>query len=539
MKAFYCCGVITLLSYAFYDWRKHSVAYKVFLVDDDRYVRKGLINLIDWEGSGFEVCAEADNGEDALEYIQKYNPDLVITDIKMPVLDGLELIKHIVESKKPAPNFIIITGYSDFKYAQRAVKYNVHDFILKPVDKDEIEVTLKKVAVKHTKKLQLDRNRENILVANAFNDLISGELEEKYRHECMNKLNINQTKGMAYIIIEINNISVNTTKTREIISSTIHSEDMNSTALFREHGNNRIGILVKSEEIQQSNGDIFHFLDKLKSQLTHSLKTDVSIYVGRIVNDANDIKETYETAIKNLQFKYLENSDELIIYGKTKKTSVNYIELDQVLYQTLMEQIEENQISKIKYTTDSMFEQFQEKAFAKDAVRTSINRVVHEVVKTIQAMDGDEKNVTSLQKMLNWDNQPRTLKVIKEIFLDFILEAATLLNKMYKEYGTVNIRRIKKYVDNHYRDDLTLKSIANKFFMNPVYMGQLFKKTYGMYYKDYLLQVRIREAKKYLRQTDMKIYQVAKNVGFANSDYFVTQFEKTTGMTPTQYRKKL
>jgi len=516
-----------------------AMAYKVFLVDDDRFVRKGLINLIDWESCGFKVCAEADNGEDALEYIQLNDPDLVITDIKMPVLDGLELIKQTVESKKSPPNFIIITGYSDFKYAQRAVKYSVHDFILKPVDKDEIEETLKKVAEKHTKKLQVDRNRNNILATTAFNELLTGELEEDHRHDCMKKLNINQTTGMAYMIIEVNNVMVNAAKIREVINKTIHGEDLHSPTLFREHGNNRIGILVKSEEIQQFNGNIVQFSEIIKTELMSSLNTDVSIYVGKIVNDPDEIKETYETAVKTLQFKYLEPLENPINYGKTKVSAVNYIELDHGLYHTLMEHIEENQISKIKNSIDKMFEQFQEKAFAKDAVRTSINRVVHEVVKTIQSMDGDEKNIPSLQTMINWDNLPRTLQKIKEIFLEFILEAAILLNQLNKDSGKLNIRRIKKYVDTHYREDLTLKSIANQFFMNPVYMGQLFKKTYGLYFKDYLLQVRISEAKKKLRQTDMRIYQVAENVGFSNSDYFVTQFEKTTGMTPTQYRKKL
>ncbi|MGN7940345.1 response regulator [Virgibacillus sp. 6R] len=515
------------------------MAYKVFLVDDDRFVRKGLINLIDWEGCGFEVCAEADNGEDALEYIQTNHPDLVITDIKMPVLDGLELIKQTVETKKSPPNFIIITGYSDFKYAQRAVKYSVDDFILKPVDKDEIEETLKKVAEKKKRKLQVDRNRNNILATTAFNELLTEELEEAHRHDCMKKLNINQTTGMAYMIIEINNIIVNVAKLRDIISKMLHGEHYHSSTLFRDHGNNRIGILVKSEEMEQFNGNIIHFSEALKKQLTNSLNTEVSLYIGKIINNPNDIKETYDTAIKALQFKYLESLESPIIYGKTKVSNVNYIELDQTIYQTLFEYIEENQPSQIKNAIDKMFEQFQDKAFAKDAVKTSINRVVHEVIKTIQTMEGDEKNLSFLQIMLNWENQPRTLQVIKGIFLDFILEAAALINQLNKESGTVHIRRIKKYVDMHYKEDITLKSIANQFFMNPVYMGQLFKKTYGMYFKDYLLQVRIKEAKKKLRQTDMRVYQVAEVVGFSNSDYFVTQFEKITGMTPTQYRKKI
>ena len=538
MKALQYNGDAVLVT-CLLNWRNHTMVYKVFVVDDDRYIRKGLISLIDWEGCGFEVCAEADNGEDALEYIQEFNPDLVITDIKMPVLDGLELIKQTVEKIKANPNFIIISGYSDFTYAQRAVKYGVHDFILKPIDKEEIEETLKKVANKQTRELQLHKSREDILAVTAFNDLITGELEGELRHDCVKKLNINQTKGIAYIIIEINDVAVNPIKIREIISRAIHGEDLHTGPLFREHGNNLMGVLVKREEIQKYSGDFTGFSEKIKNELANHLKTDVSIYVGRIVHDPNDIKESYDTAVKALQFKYVEGSDKPIIFGDTKNTTINHIELDQTHYQSLMESIEENQISEIKKKIDRMFEQFQEKAFAKDAVRTSINHVVNDVVKTLRSMDGDEKNVTSMQKMIDWDNLPRNLFVIKEMFLDFVLEATTLLNQLNKESGEGNIRRIKKYIDTHFQEDLRSKHIATKFFMNPVYMGQVFKKTYGMYFKDYILQVRINEAKKKLRQTDLLIYEVAECVGFSNSDYFATQFEKATGMTPSQYRKKI
>src|SRR5690625_3532761 len=100
---------------------------KVFIVDDDYYVRKGLLEIIDWTGCGYQICGEADNGEDALELIKKNKPDLIVTDIRMPVLDGLDLIKDIVESTDIHTNFIIISGYNDFKYAQRAMRYGVHD----------------------------------------------------------------------------------------------------------------------------------------------------------------------------------------------------------------------------------------------------------------------------------------------------------------------------------------------------------------------------------------------------------------------------
>src|SRR5690606_25453685 len=113
--------------------------HSVVLVDDEVYTRKGLIKLIDWESCGFRITGEADNGEDALELIRTTNPDLVITDIRMPVLDGLGLIQQLIEEDEEPPVFVIISGYDDFSYAQQAVRYGVHDFILKPID--EVEFT--------------------------------------------------------------------------------------------------------------------------------------------------------------------------------------------------------------------------------------------------------------------------------------------------------------------------------------------------------------------------------------------------------------
>lgn len=117
--------------------------YKVLLVDDEIFVRKGLRNLMDWESLGYEICDEAGNGQEALEKIRRLEPDLVIADIRMPILDGLELIRRVTEEEAYRPSFIIVSGYHDFQYAQRALRYGVHDYILKPIDETELETTLK------------------------------------------------------------------------------------------------------------------------------------------------------------------------------------------------------------------------------------------------------------------------------------------------------------------------------------------------------------------------------------------------------------
>ncbi|MBW7459667.1 response regulator, partial [Paenibacillus sepulcri] len=162
--------------------------YSVILVDDEVFTRKGLMKLIDWEACGFQVVDEADNGEDALELIRRLRPDLVITDIRMPVLDGMELIRRIVEENEASPVFIIISGYDDFKYAQQAVRYGVHDFIVKPIDEHEFSDALRKLNDR-LGRLREERVRHDRLLSGAMiESLILGEADDSFIAEWEQRL---------------------------------------------------------------------------------------------------------------------------------------------------------------------------------------------------------------------------------------------------------------------------------------------------------------------------------------------------------------
>ncbi|MDC3415927.1 response regulator transcription factor [Aquibacillus salsiterrae] len=511
------------------------MVYRVFLVDDDRYVRKGLRSLIDWNSCGFEVCAEADNGEDALYYIKNENPDLVITDIRMPVLDGLALIKHTVELTDSSSNFIIISGYSDFSYAQKAVRYGVHDFILKPIDKDELESTLKKVSYKIKKERERNESNEHMIRNSILNDLLTGKMEEAIQKENLEKLRLQQGRLLCYMFFELNK-PVSISSFREVVDGVISSNK--HSFYIREHSRNGIGLLVTFDPDTNfigSNG----IAEVLQTRLRKEFDTAVTVFVGKTIQDHEELRQSYETAVMALQYKFIEPEENPIIFENIAEKAINYIELDQSFYDAFMEEIEEFNETSIVDTVERMMREFQEKSFSMSAVETSINRVVHEVVTKIKSLDGDESQVTTLPAMLHWEEHPLTHKQIKQLLSDFVLESAELIFELNKNNAKGNIVRIKKYIDTNFRENLTLKGIAKEFYMNPVYMGQLFKNTFGIYFKDYFLQVRMNEAKKMLRQTDMKIYEVAESVGFTNPDYFVIQFEKLVGMSPSKYRNKV
>ena len=517
--------------------RRGNTMHKILLVDDDYFVRKGLLRIIDWKGCGFEVCGESDNGEDAFSLIKQIRPDLVITDIRMPVLDGLDLIKATVESVNPVPNFVIISGHDDFKYAQLAVRYGVHDFLLKPIDKEEFEKTLMKVAEKIRKENVMRRNREKLAAQVALEDILQGKANKEAELEYRQRLNIESSEKVCYIILELNNIGYDISNLKDKISDAICLFTQHDMVLIREHGNNSFGLLVTDKLLSPFTIDIEEFLTRLRNQL--SLNIEIHIYMGKLVTHIDDIHKSYETAIELSQFKYTLDRNGTIEFEKFKDKSVNYIELDHHLYNLLIERIEENDTESILIMIDRMFQNFKTRMFARDAVTASINRCVHGLIRSIKDLGGDENTLSTLHQMLSWDHYPLSLTKTKEIFTSFVLESSELILTLHSDTANGIIYKVKNHIERHFVENITLKEIANKFHMNPVYMGQLFKKTYGIYFKDFILQIRLNEAKKLLRQTDMLVYQIAENVGYNNSDYFVTQFEKRVSMTPTEYRNKI
>jgi two-component system, response regulator YesN len=516
--------------------------HKVILVDDENFFRKGLRSLIDWEACGFGVAGEATNGEDALALIDEVHPELVITDIRMPVLDGLELIKQVMQKGGYHPKFIIISGHSDFKYAQQAVRYGVHDFILKPIDQEEIEETLQSLS--HTisdQKLVLERNIE-IKKAVFLENLIYGKVNEEDACAFSRELSLSSAAEYYYLILEVNGHPQSSEiQVKEKITSIIRDIcDPQVGVFIQELEQGSYGLLIPSTYLCRFQMQISHFVKWIYGLLTSSMPQEVTFYIGPAVPKLYFLRDSFEAAKNAREYKYVYEDKNIILSKEIENNkSITYTELEDSYYHLLMEQIEENTTMAIMETIDKIFLQFASKKMAQVAVKASINRFVHAILKIIKNMEGELSNLKNFRIMLQLQNYNLTLQQLRKQFLEFVLESKEMITTLRKQSADGEAHKIKQFVDSHYRENISLKSIAAKFFMNPVYLGQLFKKTYGIYFKDYLLQVRINEAKKLLRQSELKIYEIAERVGFNNTDYFVTMFGKFEKITPSEYRNKL
>lgn len=521
---------------------------RAILVDDEVFTRKGLLKLIDWEACGFQIVDEADNGEDALELIERLQPDVVITDIRMPVLDGLELIRHVVTKDIVKPYFIIVSGYDDFNYAQQAVRYGVHDFILKPIDETEFSHAL----VRLSERLKSDREarlREERLLSGALMEsLIIGEADEALLHEWEQRLELQPESRLFYVFVERNDyqqaLAANgnddgRAEFKDRVEAALLAISNGEQPFYLHEHRNRIGIIVPGSILHSFQGCQRGFARRIQQSLAGHDGERIFVYFGQQAPQLSLIQEAYETAKEALLYKYVYDESGIVLHEEAALQTLQYIGLEDSLYEQLLEQIEELHFEKLEETIHYLFESFREKLYAPEAVKTAINHCVLGVVRVLGSMDGDQSRLSSLEPMTEWHDRNLSLQGLKRLFTEFAIESANYIAQLRKEQHKGGIQKIRAYIEAHYHENISLKGIAGKFYMNPVYLGQLFKKAYGIYFNDFLLQLRVNEAKRLLRQTDLRIYEVAERVGFGNPDYFVTQFEKLERMTPSEYRSRL
>ncbi|MGG4216993.1 response regulator [Paenibacillus jamilae] len=529
--------------------------HRAVVVDDEIFTRKGLIQLVDWETCGFEIVGEADNGEDALELISHIHPDLIITDIRMPVLDGLELIRTVLEWSSQHPAFIIMSGYSDFAYAQQALRYGVHDFILKPVDDEDFSATLRKLSERLHHEQQNAQRYQNHLTGGLLETLMMNPVDDTVVTQWEQQLRLEEATYMYYVLVELNDqhpwrsgddsVMLSLFQFRELIEQALHRLMDGKYPLYVHEHRNRVGLIVPDFFLECFETKVEVFMKALQREIEgmDSLRersgSRVFVYAGSAVEQLRDIQQSYASAKEAVLHKYIHEHSGIVVNLQEEMPSLHNRAICQDVLDHLTEQVEEFRLEELHATINCLFSSFREEHYAPEAMKMSLHQCVLSIVRVIQNMQGNELSLQSLEPMINWQDMNLSLGELRRLFTSFAEESGKYIRTLRKECQQGGIQQIRAYIEQHAAENISLKSIAALFYMNPVYLGQLFRKTYGVYFNEFLLKLRIQEAKRLLRQTDLRVYEIAERVGFGSSDYFVTQFEKMAHVTPSEYRNSL
>lgn len=535
------------------------VMHRVLLVDDEVYARKGLRKLIRWEACGFEVAGEANDGDEACTRIEELQPDVVITDIRMPETDGLELIRRTVErdeqvlTMRKQPYFIIVSGYNDFAYAQQAVRYGVQDYILKPIDEIELEGTLRKLAEELNRHKHAEQTRREQEYVRLIDQFIYGESELGTLEQWTELTGTCAGDALAYLLFENNTphfrVSDNAQEEEpgarngenfgRIVQSVLGMMYANRSYLHvKEHGE-RIGVLLTAEHLHPYSMNLHEVARQMQSCFAEMGHDSVSIYIGKVCYEPLLIGHAYQTALKAISYKFISEKSGIVLYDDMQHEPVQWVHTDHEKEQELLTLMEEQRVEALENAVGEWFNGMRTANYAPVAVTSAIHQLISAVLSILKSAEANVKEIPSFKLILAWQADRGTLAEAKRLLTVFMLDSARKLaeQRQYNHRGAMT--KIKHYIEANYSSNISLRSIASEFYMNPVYLGQRFRKVYGVYFNDFLLQLRMEEAKKLLRQTDMRVYEIAERVGFGSSDYFATQFEKKESCSPTEYRNRI
>lgn len=528
---------------------------KVFLVEDEFVMREGIKNNIDWNSHGYEFCGEASDGELAFPMIQKLNPDIVITDIKMPFMDGLEL-SRLIKKELPFTEIIILSGYEEFEYAKEAIKIGVSQYLTKPINGEELlrEVDLLAEKISEKRKEREIREKyvremeENFLGErkNLFQYLVTGSKSMSELLEISDKLNIDLS-AIWYRVALVKIQSMN--HARDEYSNSLVQIEQKLKAIDADRGllvfdRNLEGqaLIFKADSREELDKIQNDYLGKMRDLLGDYTQIRYFVGIGMPVNRLSELPSSFEQASHAFAHRYLVKESCIWNYEEMEQniyhdeefniSNVNPKQLDR---SKLREFLKFGDREEVIYFVEEYFKDLGPNAMKSNMFRQYI--ILDAYFCVVDFLDSlqlqkDELEPLDITSGILQSEETAIKYVIRIIEKALELREKTASNR----YGGI-VDEVKKYIDKNYADeDLSLNVLASHVNFSPNHLSMVFSQQTGKTFIKYLTDFRMSKAKELLRCTGKRSSEISLEVGYKDPHYFSYLFKKTQGMTPTQYR---
>ena len=529
---------------------------KMFIADDEQFVIDGLKYCLEWSEYGIEIVGEGNNGQEALDFIQDNHVDIIITDMKMPIMDGMELIKNI-RKLNLSLEVLILSGYEDFEYARSAIQYGVFEYLLKPVTIDKIERAVEQLVDKFRKKVideQEDRKKTlayEQAVPYMEEKIIASLIKGQYNKNVATLFGIDiKSERFAVAKIQLDKSNyVNEVLDHKAIDLQHIIEEVKKELYetLKKHYTLKIVkydgytlILIFLLNRKECKADIINkWIKEAQEQIKERLGYSVTAAIGNTVDTIENISQAYNQASEALEYKMYYGDNSLLVYrdlvqrnfdgevhiGPWKKELTEAIavkDLDKALcvVDKIFEIINRNNEFTIEYVRQLSMEMF-----------FVINTMLSEQYTELESIYTERKN------LFKYIMEIETLNQIKTTIQDVLYKTVEYLQQKNIENSNNIIANIKSYIEDNLNEEISLERLSEEVYLTPNYIGHIFKEEVGISYLEYLTQVRIEKAKNMLMNPTNKIYEISERVGYKNSNYFSKLFRKYTGYTPSQYRK--
>ncbi len=536
--------------------------YKVLIIDDESIIRKGIKNIINWKQLDCEVCADASDGIEGIELIRKYLPEIIITDIRMPGLDGLSMIKQ-VKSIVPNTKIIILTGYRDFDYVQEAIKCGAFDFLLKPSKIEELTAVLTRAVneINDQKIRHMEIDQFKVLFEQSI-----PILREKLLYDVIYGLNTNEneiTEKMKLFNISIRNFVL-------VVMENDYDEKSNSSQydkhlyqfgivssfeeIFAEKyevlsimlNSSRVGFIIqKQDRVPLDIEEVSEKCSYLQEVINNGFGFTVTIAVSSNGVTAIELPEKLKECLGSLEYKSYMGNNSIIQYSDLNSffRYEDYSTLDKYQKQ-LLESIKSGNEDLVRVSTQNIARYVTTNKininYMKNFYYTTLSSI-NNIRISVSAAELDKKHeegkdIASLLKLIEKSESAEELNSLLE---DVAIRIAAKVNSFNNRSIKLILRKAIDYIQEHYSEPVTLNEVAENIYVSTFYISRMFKKELGKSFVDYLNDVRVEKAKELLKDIKYKTYEVAEIVGISDPHYFSKLFKKYSGMTPSEYRETI
>lgn len=520
--------------------------YSVLLVDDEKEILEGIANSISWQDLGFNLIGTAENGIEALEIIDENEPDLVLTDIRMPFMDGLALAK-VIHEKYLSTKVVIFSGYDDFEYAQEAIKYDTLEYIIKPVTAKKLSSSLLSIKERLDKdrkeKLNFEELKESyaaslpILQEQFIQRLLFTDTSEKELKYLAETTGLNFFKDQDAIYVCYFGINTKTADKQLMYFSLEENFNERYKDKFDYYISVRSDGLVLFIYGEAENSNTLALVDELNNFANYFYaltNVDIKGGLGKIALSYNDISTSYQEAYQAYQYASSSDINRVVYFSDIEIGQAEKFSFDGIAWDELTKAISMHSEAKINQAIDKFFSQYsdihKDTLFLElltrlmDLART-YDLDVDELIGSSQVWQHDLAKIHHIDDLAEWTREV-ALKISDALEYERVSSSENL------------IYRVKNYLKANYPDpNLSLESTSEYFHVSSTYLSSMFKKQTGYTYSSYLTKIRIEAAMKLLENTNDKTYEITEQVGYSDPNYFSYVFKKEKGLSPTSYRK--
>lgn len=530
--------------------------FKLLLVDDEPRQIQAMTNIIKQMHPDFEFY-KAEDGNEALTVISNNQIDIVITDIRMPNMDGLQLSKALAQYENIKT--VIISGYEEFEYARKALRFGVVDYIVKPVSKASLEEVLNRVI----EKIELEHQELKLHeeVCTQLDTVLPDYLDHQLNKWVYGNLNEVSVKGLLKHIPYSKKTYVITTDLHRYKSLLSKAHTLNKLDIFdnfknymnqtlNQFGNSVSFFLENQSDIMvtifsyESNSAVSsdkHF-KKLNDVIDKAMELycfNISIGISNCSSNIyENIEECFNEAMLAVNFSFFLGTGKAIEFSKLK-TNKDYEKIDWgVIESSLTNLVINNNQEKFHIIVNSFFENIMSNGyFNPQQLKESIKNIIISITKKAEFLALEENYNEFIEEIkssiFECEDYLYLKNIVRRILQDIITKIAS--GKKNSSYNI--IQNCKKYIDEHYMEDISLEFMANKYHFNTSYFSNMFKTMTKMNFSDYLTSIRIKKSQSLLKTTDYKILDICRIVGYKDAAYFNTTFKKYLGISPHKYRQ--